>query len=247
MSTPLLLPEPYATALREAVDDLHQRYAPVGILVSGTIIRGTPHAHSDLDIVAIHEVEWRQRTQRFFNGVPCETFVNPAYRIRDGLVDEAARGRPVLAHMVSTGVIIEDPTGIMAELQAEARANFEAGPQVSGTTLLLQRYEIATAFEDAVDLGPFDQDRANAMLIEATIGAVKWHFLNQGRWLPRPKALLADLEALDPKLGEQVRLAVRATSFDERLAIATPIMEQMVGTTGFFEWDSEPQVIQPRS
>src|SRR5680860_986680 len=81
-SMPLSLAEPNATALEMAIAFIHERYAPRGIIVSGTIVRGTPHASSDLDFMVIHDATWRRRSQRFFNGVPAEMFVNPEFQMR---------------------------------------------------------------------------------------------------------------------------------------------------------------------
>jgi predicted nucleotidyltransferase len=58
---PFPLSEPYATAVATAIAFLHERYQPLGIVVSGTIIRGAPHSTSDLDFVVIHDATWRQR------------------------------------------------------------------------------------------------------------------------------------------------------------------------------------------
>jgi len=238
------LPEPYATALGLAVEFLHERYLPIGIVVSGTIVRGSAQASSDLDVVVIHEAAWRQRCQRFFNGVPAEMFVNPAFQIRRQMARDTVEARPVMAHMLATGVLLEDATGVALTLQAEARASLEAGPAMPPEALLVRRYGIATGFEDAVDIAAVDPDRAGAMVTEALTDAVRLHFLQQGRWLPRPKALLADLDELDPDLGAQVRSALRATSLEERLALAKPVIRQIVGSAGFFEWESEPQDLE---
>jgi hypothetical protein len=239
------LHEPFATALTGAVAYLHDRYQSIGIVASGTIIRGTAHATSDLDIVAVHEQAWRQRTQRFFNDVPAEMFVNPVFQIRRQMTKDAEAGRPVMAHMLATGVIVHDPTGIAATLQAEARDNLDAGPTVSDEWLLLRRYGIATNLEDAVDLRDVDPDRARTLVVESLVEAVKWHFLNQGRWLPRSKALLADLDALDPDLGQAVRDALREPDLDRQLELAAPIVQRVVGHTGFFAWESTPQQLEP--
>jgi hypothetical protein len=239
------LPAPFDGALREAVSYLHERFDPIGIVVSGTIVRGTGQATSDLDIVVVHEESWRQRVQRFFNGVPCEMFVNPAFQLRRTLEMEAAEGRPIVAHMLTTGVIVEDPTGICATLQEEARTNLEAGPQMPALDLLNWQYGIATQFEDATDLRDIEPDRARTLMVDSLVQAVKWHFLNLGRWLPRSKALLDDLDALDPALGADVRAALREPDLDRMIALAEPIMRRIIGHTGFFEWESDRQVLDP--
>lgn len=239
-----LLPELYATALSQAVAYIHERYQPLGIVASGSIVRGTPHADSDLDIVVVHAPPWRQRTQRFFNGVPAEMFVNPAFQLRQGMASEARVGRPVMAHMLATGVVVYDPTGIATSLLAEAHANLDAGPTVSDEWLLQRRYGIATNFEDAVDLRDIDPERAQTLVVESVIEAAKWHFLDQGRWLPRSKALLTDLEAFDSDLGQAVRSAIHEPDFDLQIELATPIVQRILGHTGFFEWESEPQHLE---
>jgi len=235
------LPEPYATALDDAVAYIHERYRPLGIIVSGTIIRGTPHASSDLDFMVIHEASWRQRTQGFFNGVPAEMFVNPEMQMRRVIAAEPAGGRPVMSHLIGTGEIVHEIGGVMASLKALAGEILDAGPAVSLEDLTQMRYRIATAFEDAHDIRDVDPDCAQTIVTEALTEAVKLHFLQEGRWLPRYKVLLADLDDLDPDLGGDVRSALRCPDLDERLDLATPVIQRIVDATGFFEWESVPQ------
>ena len=235
------LQDPYASALGEAIAYIHSRYQPVGIIVSGTIIRGAPDASSDFDFMVIHEPSWRQRVQRFFNGVPADMFVNPVYEMRRVIAAEPTSGRPVMSHLIGTGEIVHDPVGIMGSLQAQARATLEAGPAIPPESLVLQKYAIATEFEDAVDIRVTDPERAQAMVTDALLAAVRMHFLQNGRWLPRPKTLLAELDALDPALSAEVRQSLHATRLDECLSLAESVMLQITGVTGFFEWESEIQ------
>jgi hypothetical protein len=224
----LNLTERYATALTDAVAFIHERYRPIGIVAAGTIIRGTPDASSDFDIVVAHEPHWRHRSQRFFRDVPAEMFVNPPFQIRRAFQKEAAAGRPVLAHMLATGVILHDPEGIMAELKPEAQAILEAGPPLSDDERTVAHYMIATWFEDAEDIRERDPDRASAMLIGAVMDAIRLHFRQSGRLHPREKDLLMALDELD-----------------DRFASARPVIERVAGATGFFEWDSPRETLAP--
>lgn len=235
------LPEPYAIALDEAVAYIHECYQPVGIVASGTIIRGTAQASSDFDFMVIHDEAWRQRSQRFFNGVPAEMFVNPEFEMRRVVAAEPAGGRPQMSHLIGTGLIVHDISGVMASLQGQAREILNGGPSIPPEDLTQMRYRIATVFEDAHDIRDIDRDRAHAIVTEVLTESVKLHFLQQGRWLPRYKTLLSDLDDLDPQLGGEVRSALRCSNLDERLALATPIIGRIVGATGFFEWESAPQ------
>jgi hypothetical protein len=241
----LRLPERYDAALGEAVAYIHEHYAPTGIVVAGSIIRGVPDPTSDFDIVVAHEPPWRQRAQRLFRGVPAEIFVNPPFQIRRAFAQEAAEFRPILAHMMATGVILHDPDGLMADLAQGARDSMDTVPPMSAEQETSARYMIATQFEDAEDVRERDPDRAAAMLVKAVIDAARLRFRQAGRWLPREKELFTALDDLDPALGALVRQVMRATTLDARFAAAQPIVAQVAGATGFFPWDSDPQPLTP--
>ncbi len=89
----LALAEPYALALQQALAFCHERTDPFGIVASGSIVRGTGDANSDLDIYVLHAHPWRQRVQRCFNGVPCEIFINALTHV-SWLLSRGKRGWP---------------------------------------------------------------------------------------------------------------------------------------------------------
>lgn len=148
-----------------------------------------------------------------------------------------------MAHMMSTGSVIQDTSGIMETLRAEARENLAAGPQGTRQDLVWQRYAIATTFEDAVDIMERDPELARAMLVDVVISAARLAFLQEGHWLPRAKALLTELDVLNPPLCYQVRAALCTGSTAECLALARPIVDRVVGASGFFEWESDRQPV----
>jgi hypothetical protein len=241
----LPLSERHAIALDQAVEFLTARFAPTAIVASGSVVRGTGHDTSDLDIVAIHEATWRQRVQRAFNGVACEMFVNPAFHIPRQMEKDARAGRPVMAHMLATGIIVHDPDGIAAALQREAIANLDAGPHVEADALDFRRYGVATQFEDAGDLVDADPDRSRALLIEALVAAVKWWSLANGRWLPRDKEVFDDLDRRDPGLGAAVRAVIREPVVARQVQLANAPIRALIGVTGFYEWESTPEEMAP--
>ena len=161
--------------------------------------------------------------------------------MRRVIAAEPAGGRPVMSHLIGTGEIVHEIGGVMASLKALAGEILDAGPAVSLEDLTQMRYRIATAFEDAHDIRDVDPDCAQTIVTEALTEAVKLHFLQEGRWLPRYKVLLADLDDLDPDLGHATRSALGCPDLDERLDLATPIIQRIVDATGFFEWESVPQ------
>lgn len=243
--TTITLGQPYDRALETALRYIRERYEPRGILVTGTIVRGTSHPSSDLDIVVVHPHPWRQRTQRIFETVPAEIFVNPRFELERELRRNADAGRPVMLHMIATGVILDDPDHALADLQVTAREMLATGPTCSTEFLTILAYGIATGFEDAVDIAGIDPDRASALVTEALVSAARLLFLREGRWRPREKVLLEELDTLDAELGALVRRALNTTSIAEQIELATPVIERAVGATGFFEWETAPQQLTP--
>lgn len=239
------LSPPHTKALEEAIEAINERFDPEAIVVSGTIVRGNPQPSSDFDIVVIHDQPWRQRVQCFFNGVPAELFVNPAYQIRHAFEAEARDARPVLAHMLATGVIVLDRTGIAGELTAQATASLARGPHMDPAWLELRRYGIATAFEDAVDLELIDQSRSRTLALQALTDAIDWWFPAHGLWRPRPKSLLTNFEQHCPDLGATARQAISSSDLSQCLEHTATVLTGIIGATGFFPWESTPEAVSP--
>ena len=76
------LPARYHDALKAAATYIVNTYHPQGLVACGSIIRGSPGPNSDLDLYVIHDQPWRQRVQRWFEGIPTELFINPPERNR---------------------------------------------------------------------------------------------------------------------------------------------------------------------
>ena len=89
-------------AFNEALAWVSLNFKPVGIIVTGSIVRGNPDLNSDFDIFVIHEDGYRQRIQKYFNGVPCEIFINNFNHVYGYFEKEFENNRPVSAHMIST-------------------------------------------------------------------------------------------------------------------------------------------------
>jgi hypothetical protein len=233
------LGNPFADAIRRAHAYIVDRFSPIGFVVSGTIVRGEHHPGSDLDIVVIHEHPWRQRVQRYFNDVPAELFVNPPWAIRQSFDLEVRNGRPAMLHMLATGRIMSDQSAIVADLCEHATKLLVAGPMVAPVTLQQSVYAAASMFEDGVDLRHEDPERSMTLIHASLLDAINLWFLQQALWQPRPKRLIAAVEAREPILGTLVRDVLRTQDADERIARSTEAMERLIGTAGFFVWEGE--------
>src|SRR5688500_2167996 len=111
---------PYDRALAQLEIHVRATYAPRGIVVSGSIVRGEAGPTSDLDVCVIHDEPWRLREQRRFEGVPVEIFVNPPEQIRRYFASEHDEGRPCTAHMFATGEALSPLDPAVDDLIREA-------------------------------------------------------------------------------------------------------------------------------
>lgn len=237
------LPARYDRALREAVQFILARYHPVGIIASGTIIRGRPDATSDLDLYVLHRAPFRRRLQRFFAGVPAEVFVNPPAAVERYLAEERADGRPITAHMLATGFIILDRDPSVGELRRRAQECLADPPVLDPAALTVARYMAACLFEDALDVAGRDPATADMLVARAVGEMVHFAFRRAGRYLPRAKDLLDALAALDHELGSLARRFYGARTLQERLSLAGEIADGTIGVHGFFEWESAPDPV----
>lgn len=237
------LAEPYAEALRDAVALILGRFTPQGIVAAGSIVRGTPHRSSDLDIYVVHAAPVRQRVQRLFAGVPAEIFVNPPAAIRGYFGEEQASGRPLTAHMLATGYVVLDRDPVIAELRSEAAALLAQPPVLSAAQLQRERYMAATLFEDAIDVADADAATADLLLGQAVPLLLQHLFRRSGLFVPRTKELLARTAALDADVGALARQFYGAPEHRERRALAEQIADRTIGGRGFFEWESAVEPI----
>lgn len=230
----------HQSALLEATEFIRQRFDPSGILVAGTIIRGEGHPNSDLDFAVVHDKPWRQRIQRFDEGVPVEIFVNPPAQWQKTFASEVRSGKPSMLGIFSSGIAVHNEGEQLSTLVELAQQLFASGPEISEEHLTSLRYALVTHFEDAVDIEQIDLDRSNAFVVYSLLQAARLRVLQSGAWLPREKELFKRLETLDPDLGRSVRAVLDAPR-RQWVRLAEPKIEQIAGTARFFAWESDPQ------
>lgn len=239
------LPHRTDRALRVAVRYILEHFEPEGIIVAGTHIRGNPDPSSDLDIYVIHAAAQRQRIQKRFEGVPAEIFVNPPMAIRRYFTEEVRR--PSTAHMLATGFVVLDRSPVVEELRQEAAQWLYRPLELPQTQLTLARYLAADAFENARDLQDRNPAGAVRILNSAVDAMLDFAFLSDHKTIPRAKAYLDGLAALDPELGELARQYYLSHDVAEQFALAGCIATRTIGERGFFEWESplEPVPADP--
>lgn len=228
-------------ALEQALQWINEHYQVIGIVVSGSIIRGNPHPGSDFDIYVIHGNTFRQRVQRLFNGVPCELFINTLAQTYLYFESELKNNRPVSAHIISTGQVVQghDNSEVLALLQA-AHQYAAMSPPLTEEQVTFRVYGLATLLEDAVDSIGTDPATAGYIVDKVAIETIELLFLLRQQPLPRIKERLQNILTLDPAVGQLLLLYYRATTVDEKVRLATKLLALTTGRTAFFEWSSAP-------
>lgn len=237
------LRKPYDSALREAVTFILAHFDVYGIVASGSIIRGNPHAGSDFDIMVLHTQNQRQRLQRFFQGVPAEIFVNPPQSIRGYFAEERRDGRPSTAHMWTTGFVILDREPLVNELRAEAAEWLKKSPDPSPLALTIKRYFNADEFENALDLVADDPAMASLLMHHALFNMITYRFLAANQNVPRHKEMVAGLKLLDPAAGALVEQFLLEPDLTQKFSLGKEAAQLLNGAIGFFEWETEPEMI----
>jgi len=234
------LPEPFSTALHEAVEHIFSEFTPVAIVATGTIIRGNAHANSDLDMYVVHLADYRRRIQRFFAGVATETFVNPPSAVRAYFRDEDQDGRRITAHMLATGVIVFRDGPTIDQLRAEAEEWLAKETVMSEAERISARYAIASRLEDALDVVETDEITGWMQLTDAVTAMLEYSCKAGRGWIPRRKELLASVASTQPEVARLAREFFRSDTAAHGAELASQIADRTIGARGFFEWDSGP-------
>jgi len=236
----------YAVALREAVALVFDLVNPTAIVATGTIIRGTAHAASDLDIYVLHDEPYRRRVQRFFTGVPAEIFINPPQSVRAYFQEEHVAARPLTAHMLATGSVVWSRGTTIDKLRAEASEWLTRTNPPSPAEVTQARYGIATRFEDALDVAETDPSTSMMLMTQAVITMLELECRRRLGRLPRGKDLLESVTAANPEIGALASIFFSDAPQRDRRAAAEEMADRTIGARGFFPWDSGPGPVPPR-
>jgi predicted nucleotidyltransferase len=222
----------------------------LGVLVGGSRLRSEGDAHSDVDIVAVVDRPCRKRWNFLIDGIEIETFINPAFQMRRYFEEERLDGRGVMPHLCSSGQIVYDPHGLMAELQDEARAIWNAGPPLMSDRERWQfRYNTADFFRDLADVESSDDERAAFLIGLMLPRLIDQHYRISGRWLSKPKRVLKDLETWDVVAAGLARQACndQVSTTDRGIAIrelADYVLAPLGGLMPL-EWSTEWENLVP--
>lgn len=180
---------------------------------------------------------------KWFEGVPAEIFINSPAWIESNLAEETEKGRPVMAHMLTTGAVVFSSSFQTGELIELARAVMTKGANFSDSALERQRYSAACLFEDALEIADRDEPTAALILGRAVDSAVQHWFGSRRRFSVRSKEQLHVIRAEDGHTAQLIDEALLAPIMARRVAAARELAQTVIGHTRFFEWDSGPSEI----
>lgn len=237
------LAEPYQTALHQAVSFVLAGYQPVAIVAGGSLLRGQGDAFSDLDIYVVHQAGWRQRVQKRFNRVAAEIFINPPQQVRRYFSEERKDGRPITAHLLTTGFVVLEKGEILGELQNEAAVVLQQRPDLSPEALEFQRYMTVDLLDNVADMVERSPHTALFVLEQAMQCMITHAYLTANHNLPRLKETLDRLDEVEPGLRALAQRYYAGESLGQKHAAALEFAQRVLGATAFYEWMSQPDSV----
>jgi predicted nucleotidyltransferase len=210
----------------------------LGVLATGSHIHGTPGPNSDLDAHVVIAAPQRQRRNLVLQGVEVELFLNPPFRVRGYFADRHVG----TLHMFTFGRPIDDPHGMVAQLQAEARAIWDAGPTpLPPREAWHPRYVLADLLRDLADMSA-DESNASLQLARIVDLALATHYRINRRWPEKPTRRLADIALWSPAVAALVATALAPRPLPERRAAAeqlAAIVLVPIGGLMPLEWQND--------
>ncbi len=219
----------------------------LGVLATGSRVRGQGDASSDIDLHVIIDQPRRQRRNIVVNGVEVEMFINPPFQIARYFAHDRMSGRGVDQHMWSTGRAVYDPQGVVALLHAEAQRQWDAGPPPIDGNAWQVRYPPPDTLRDIGDVIGRDEAQAQVMIGVLLGELISLHYRLQRRWRVKGKRVLADLQTWDATATDLVRQTCQGT-VAERFAAIEQFMQHVLAPVGGpqpLEWRSNWEDIQP--
>jgi hypothetical protein len=239
------LNEHYMSALKEGTKWILGNFNLTGLIVSGTIIRGNPDASSDFDIFVIHNNNYRQRIQKIFNSVPFEIFINPPLSVIKNIKEEYKSGKQCTAHMLATGHVLINRDVIVNDLLANAESFLAKQPEFDEKQAEILRYKAAVLLEDAVDIKDKDPGMAHVFISDSVQAILEWYYYKKNLFIPRKKELIVNTERINPEIGSCTRKVMESVQTEAKINSLKRLADLTIKTYGFFEWESEREMVMP--
>ncbi len=228
----------YEAAIQQYIDQIKDQEEVIGILITGSYIRGQPDKHSDVDIIVVlhPDCEFRERGNTWIDGVEIEYFQNPPQQIRSYFIKE--KNSPHTAHMLVNSDLRYKAHPVIDELIEEARVILETPPApMTDFQLKFERYgldDLEKDFKDTIDKNdPVAKELMRFKIINKCIDVLMK--VNQERRF-KIKGLGQQIEAIDPPFFQLFQNAILNKEKDESLFNLIRYTEQLIGGKRSTEW-----------
>ena len=227
-------------SLQDAIDRTVERAGEisgvVAVLLTGSAARDELMPHSDYDFLVLidDDVPWpmpfRDGGREAYigeDGRQVEIGFGTLRRSREKIAETTAQGVPFRAEALVEGRMLVRHGDAVGWLVAEARTILEAGPPpIERQDLLWECYEVWNEMKDLLDVAA---DEPTAALIAPPLfeHLLRFYFRLDGRWLPRPKAMMARLAEANPGYHALAVGYVGAASTDKRTAALRAMMADL--------------------
>jgi hypothetical protein len=205
--------------------------------LAGSVLTRRRTPTSDLDIVVLLAgPPAPYRESLIYWDWPVELFVQTEADWH-GFVDrEMARRRSPLLSMCAHGVLLVDADGLGAQLQAEARHRWAAGPPPATEAVLEDRRYALT--DELTDLrGCTDRLERVHLVASLLTRATELALLAGGRWLGGGKWLSRRLADADPELHRRLTESAAAASGDDaQVGDFVKVVGEVLDTVGGEFW-----------
>ena len=217
--------QPAGDPVADATALVAERFpAALAAFLGGGILSARRTPTSDLDIVVVlagppapfrESLRWR--------GWPAEIFVHDRASLEHYFAADAARRRPTLARLCTSGPVLAGSPLITDQIRERGRAVIAAGPPQPGRAELeTARYGLTDLLDDLA--GSTDPAETSVIGWNVWTATAELALLAGGHWSGSAKWLLRELRDADPALasrlteaiGDPVRLAGAADEVLER-------------------------------
>lgn len=234
------LPQKIQEVIIEFIEPFKQDKNVVGIILVGSYANGKPDKNSDIDIYIIEEKgAERERGNLFLKGYEMEYFINPIKQVYN-YMDTENLDNPSTVHMLATGIILHEKEGTqeIKKLVSEAKNKFNTPlPKLQTEEIELKKYNIDDLEKDLED----NLIRNNIIGYKYTasmiqIYCIKTFFRLHNKILPKSKKLDVEINKLDPKFSDIVKLTIEKNYSLDSMKSLIGHIEDILGGKRTKEW-----------
>jgi hypothetical protein len=200
----------------------------VGIIVGGSVGRGSGKAFSDLDLFVLIDAGWYRRDFTVIDGVHVDMFLTPPRRANQMILER----RAIFVENFATGWIAYDPAGTTAVLRKQAIERFERGPlQLKPSTLSGLHIRLRNLADD-LERAASDGDILTSSYLAAVLctEAVEAYYQLRRQWDAPRKRRMQRMQITDPKFVSILeRMVDTKLSLRERSNAARNLLFELLG------------------